>query len=260
MFVFFDIGDTLIDESDFARFRRQRVFEFLTQHGVRITAEEYDTDLNSLSMRGRMTFFDQLRWLTQRGGASPLLAMAVFRDYILHIAPEAPRRFQPFADARDCLRALVESPAPRYSLGIIANQPTWIRASMREWGLLDFFEADCVVISDEVAVSKPSSEIFQFALAQAGVPATEALMVGNDYLHDIEPAKWLGMRTVWIEREDHYAPGAPPIENPWAADARVASLAEVPAALARLPAANGHDPRLGASHRATRAPSPKPGA
>jgi hypothetical protein len=71
-------------------------------------------------------------------------------------------------------------------------------------------------------------------------------MVGNDYLYDIEPAKWLGMATIWVEHDDPYAPGAPVFTDPWAADARASSLSEVPAALtrlarmARLPRANGH--------------------
>ncbi|HZU76182.1 MAG TPA: HAD family hydrolase, partial [Dehalococcoidia bacterium] len=123
-----------------------------------------------------------------------------------------------------------------YRLGIIANQPTWIRRRMEDWGLLPFFEPESIVISDEVAVSKPRPEIFQFGLAQAEVAAEDAVMVGNDYLNDIGPAKLLGFRTVWIEREDAYAPGAPPVEDPWAADERVRELAEVPAALARLAA------------------------
>jgi putative hydrolase of the HAD superfamily len=98
------------------------------------------------------------------------------------------------------------------------------------------------VISDEVAVSKPQPEIFQFALKQAGIMPDQAVMVGNDYFNDVEPAKWLGMRTIWIERDDPYSPGAPPIQDPWAADVRISSLTEIPAALARLerlPHANG---------------------
>jgi HAD superfamily hydrolase (TIGR01549 family) len=255
MYIFFDIGDTLIDESDFAQFRRHRIYDFLAERGIELTVEQYDADLDNLSMRGRLTLFDQLRWLAQRGGASPLVAMAVFRDYILHIAPEAPERFKPFPDAQVCLRTLTDFPAPRYQLGIIANQPTWIRRRLEDWELLPFFEPDCVVISDEVAVSKPSPEIFEFALAQAGVAPREAIMVGNDYIHDIEPAKWLGLRTIWIERIDYYAPAAPPIQNPWAADLRVQSLAEVPGAVARLaslPYANGHDRTLTLPTRTTR--------
>lgn len=239
MFVFFDIGDTLVDEADFARFRHASIYDFLKARGCDITEEQYRSDMNNLSVQGRMTLFDQLEWLARRNGGDTLLAMAVFRDYILRVAPEAPRRFVPFADSRETLHTLAQPRAPgapRYRLGIIANQPTWIRRSMEGWGLLQFFEAESIVISDEVAVSKPRPEIFRFALAQAEVAVDEAVMVGNDYLNDIGPAKQLGFRTIWVERDDPYAPGAPPIVDPWAADERVGQLADVPAALERLAA------------------------
>jgi FMN phosphatase YigB (HAD superfamily) len=245
MFVFLDIGDTLVDESDFARFRHASVFRFFTERGCSITEEQYTADLNNLSMQGRLTLFEQIRWLAERNGGDTLLAMAVFRDYILWVAPEAPARFHPFPDARRTLAALARpthATRSAYRLGIIANQPTWIRPRLRKWGLLRYFDEECVIISDEVAVSKPNPAIFQFGLLQAGVPAADAVMVGNDYAHDILPAKRLGMRTIWVEREDPYSPGAPPIEDPWAADARIEQLAEVLAALeqvAALPLANG---------------------
>src|SRR5215467_13970764 len=203
MFVFFDIGDTLVDEADFARFRHTSIYEFLTRRGCPVTQEQYGSDLNNLSMQGRMTLFDQLLWLARRNGGDTLLAMAIFRDYILHVAPEAPQRFAPFPDARATLLQLTRPTDGRrrgYRLGIIANQPTWIRGRMEDWGLLEFFEAQSIVISDEVAVSKPRPEIFQFALQQAGVEASEAVLVGNDYLNDIGPAKQLGFQTIWIER------------------------------------------------------------
>ena len=106
MMIFFDIGDTLVDESDFARFRHASVFMFLAQRGIATSEEQYTADLNNLSMRGRMTLFEQLRWFALRGGGTPLQAMEVFRDYILHVAPEAPSRFTLFPDARECLERL----------------------------------------------------------------------------------------------------------------------------------------------------------
>ncbi len=239
VFVFFDIGDTLVDESDFARLRHASVLQFFAERGYPMTEEQYTTGLNNLSMQSRMTLFEQLRWLARNVGGDTLLAMAIFRDYILHVASLAPETFKPFPDARATLRRLarpVSNGTERHRLGIIANQPTWIRARMHEWNLLEFFESECVVISDEVAVSKPSPEIFQFALDQAAVKPGDAVMLGNDYVNDIEPAKRLGMHTVWVEREDPYVPGAPSIHNPWAADERVKQLAQVPIALARLAA------------------------
>jgi FMN phosphatase YigB (HAD superfamily) len=245
MMIFFDIGDTLVDESDFARFRHASVFKFLAQRGIATSEEQYTADLNNLSMRGRMTLFEQLRWFAQRGGGTTVQAMEVFRDYILYVAPEAPSRFTLFPDTLASLERLAsarDTHGEPYRLGVIANQPTWIRRSMVEWGILNYFEPESLVISDEVAVSKPQPEIFQFALKQAGITPDEAVMVGNDYFNDVEPAKWLGMRTIWIERDDPYAPGALPIQDPWAADARISSLSEIPDTLARLerlPHANG---------------------
>jgi FMN phosphatase YigB (HAD superfamily) len=261
MMIFFDIGDTLVDESDFARFRHTSVFTFLAQRGIATSEEQYTADLNNLSMRGRMTLFEQLRWFALRGGGTTVQAMEVFRDYILFVAPEAPSRFKLFPDARACLERLAsarDAHGDPHRLGVIANQPTWIRRSLAEWEIVHYFEPDALVISDEVAVSKPHPEIFQFALKQAGITPNEAVMVGNDYFNDIEPAKWLGMRTIWIERDDPYAPGALPVQDPWAADARIRALAEVPHTLARLerlPGANGvaNAPRRKASAQ-------KPGA
>src|SRR5690348_3518694 len=152
-------------------------------------------------MRGRMTLFEQLRWFALSGGGSTVQALEVLRDYILHVPPEAPSRFKLFPDTRECLEWLAstrDTHSEPYRLGVIANQPTWIRRSLEEWGILNYFEPDALVISDEVAVSKPQPEIFQFALKQAGIAPDEAVMVGNDYFNDVEPAKWLGMRTIWI--------------------------------------------------------------
>jgi HAD superfamily hydrolase (TIGR01549 family) len=229
VFVFFDVGDTLVDERAFGRLRTDSLYRFLTERGLAITREAYDSALDNLSTQARLSLFGQLDWLARSAGGDTLLAMAVFRDYMLQVAPQAPEVYRPFPDARTCLWTLAEPApgAPRYRLGIIANQPTWIRARLADWGLLQHCVPEAVVISDEVGVGKPSPEIFAFALQQAGVGAAEAVMVGNDYAGDIEPASRLGMRTIWVDREGLAASGAHP-----AANACVRELAEVPPILA----------------------------
>jgi len=229
MFVFFDIGDTLVDESEFGQLRQQKIYEFLIQRGIETDPDSYSMSLNNMSMRGRISLFEQLRMLSEETDSSPILAMELFRDYTLQVAPAAPLLFRPFPDAEECLDK-VSRDFPR-RLGVIANQPTWIRKSMEEWGLAKFFIPECFVISDEVGVNKPDPSIFEFALAQGGIPSHQAVMIGNDYLWDIEPAKRLGMHTIWIDGPDTYNPWAPPIENPSSADFRIHSLAEVPNAL-----------------------------
>jgi FMN phosphatase YigB (HAD superfamily) len=54
------------------------------------------------------------------------------------------------------------------------------------------------VLSYREGVAKPSPEPFRRVLAAAGVPSSRAVMVGDSYAYDIEPAAAIGMRTVWV--------------------------------------------------------------
>ena len=59
-------------------------------------------------------------------------------------------------------------------------------------------EADPRVFSYEVGIMKPDVRIYRHALAVAGEPARNAVMIGDSYKNDIAPALSLGMRTVWL--------------------------------------------------------------
>jgi len=51
---------------------------------------------------------------------------------------------------------------------------------------------------------KPERELFGRLLETAGVPADRAVMVGDSYLTDLQPAMEVGMKTVWVlARPDH---------------------------------------------------------
>src|SRR5262249_10520834 len=47
-------------------------------------------------------------------------------------------------------------------------------------------------------VAKPSSLLYEKALARCGVPAEQTVMVGDTYTADIAPAMGLGMKTIWV--------------------------------------------------------------
>ena len=59
---------------------------------------------------------------------------------------------------------------------------------------------DALVTSEEVGVQKPDARIFQVALEQAGAEAGEAVMLGDNWLNDIEGARAAGIRAVWLNR------------------------------------------------------------
>jgi len=57
-----------------------------------------------------------------------------------------------------------------------------------------------VIASAEEGVAKPDKEIFLRALSRAECPPENAFMIGDRLDNDIEPAKKLGMKTIWVKQ------------------------------------------------------------
>ena len=57
-----------------------------------------------------------------------------------------------------------------------------------------------MLISGEVGFGKPDERIFNLILARRCITAEPAIMVGNSLSSDIQRAKAVGMRTVWLAR------------------------------------------------------------
>lgn len=57
---------------------------------------------------------------------------------------------------------------------------------------------DFVVTSEESGRDKPDPASFQLAMKKSGIPASETLMIGDDYDKDIVPARAFGMETVYL--------------------------------------------------------------
>ena len=85
-----------------------------------------------------------------------------------------------------------------YRLGVIANQPSQIRAAMQRDGLVPFFEVWGV--SDDLGLHKPDPALFRRTLELAGGDGARAVMVGDRLDYDMRPARAAGMRTVWLLR------------------------------------------------------------
>ena len=80
---------------------------------------------------------------------------------------------------------------PRYRLFILSNGFTELQTrKMQSAGIDGYFEG--VVQSEDVGVNKPDRRLFDHALQVAGVPASEALMIGDDFAVDIVGARSAG--------------------------------------------------------------------
>ena len=67
---------------------------------------------------------------------------------------------------------------------------------------------DHIIISGDFGKGKPDASIFEFVMEKASITADEAIMVGDNLKTDILGSSRVGMRNVWINRENNIANGA----------------------------------------------------
>ena len=67
-----------------------------------------------------------------------------------------------------------------------------------------------LVCSEDAQAYKPRQEIFQTALDLLGVVAEETMHVGDSLHYDMEPARSMGMHTVWLNRSGRTAQSTKP--------------------------------------------------
>lgn len=196
--IFFDIGSTLVDES-----------------------EAYDHRVRDMIADTNITFkeFDNVRIaLAQQGLDGNSAAIKYFG---LMKTPWHSEDEVLYSDAHSTLATLCDN---GYKLGIIANQNFGTAERLTSWGLRQYF--DVIVASAEIGYAKPGKEIFERAFALAGCTAVESVMVGDRLNNDIIPAKALGMKTVWLKNGLAKYQGAELGEN--VADYQIYSLSELP--------------------------------
>lgn len=169
--IFFDIGSTLVDET-----------------------EAYDHRVRDMIVGTRVTFkdFDETRIALAKQGLDGNSAAIKYFD--LTKTPWHSEDEVPYADARSTLATLCKK---GLKLGIIANQNIGAAERLEQWGLRQYF--DVIVASAEIGYAKPDKQIFIKALELAKCTAEESVMIGDRLDNDIIPAKALGMKTVWLK-------------------------------------------------------------
>ncbi len=170
-YLFFDLGSTLIDETDCINDRIEQINSF--------------TDVSKNDIRNRMyqlskNSFTPLKLIAKQYGVSNL----VWNNSLEKLYP----------NVSNILDALSEN----YKLGIIANQSLGTADRLKQWDILKCFDVICS--SAEENCAKPDLELFQIALKRADCKPYESVMIGDRIDNDIIPAKRLGMKTVWVKQ------------------------------------------------------------
>ena len=109
--------------------------------------------------------------------------------------------------------------APSHTLAALTNgNANFQRAGLGRWFSFGYCSAD-------VNASKPDPAMFVKALSRAGVAPQNAVHIGDNPVDDVEGAGRVGMRTIWLSRDDDSTPSD-------AATATVRSLRDIPAIIA----------------------------
>lgn len=169
--IFFDLGATLVDESD--------VYKSRCDFAIKKSNIDPKVFMNRVCEEAKTS-------PTPIGSAAKAFGV---------VLPEWDNSLEKLYEAS---YRVVSGLHEKYKLGIIANQSLGTQERIDKWGIGQFF--DVVVASAEAGCAKPDPKIFIMALHKAGCEPAEAIMVGDRLDNDIVPAKKLGMKTVWVRQ------------------------------------------------------------
>jgi HAD superfamily hydrolase (TIGR01549 family) len=191
-FIFFDLGQTLIDEWDYIAYFDQKFLEVLNGFGARIDQRNYHAMRDSI-IRDRKIGHGSVKELVIE--VCKLLSPPGYEKVIAsrlepHIRQGRRELFKFFDDAEPTLKAV----SKYCEMGIIANQSQDVAELIQKAGFDKFFKVQ--TISSSVKLKKPDSKIFELALKQAGQSAEDCIMVGDRLDTDICPANTMGMTTI----------------------------------------------------------------
>lgn len=121
-------------------------------------------------------------------------------------------------------------------MGVVSNFEEWLERLLERLGVTRFFGVR--VISGVEGVEKPDPRIFRLALERSGVEPEESVYVGDQPEFDTAPAEAIGMLGVLLDRRGRF---------PEHRGIRIATLADLPAAIGLEPAATVARPAAGGS-------------
>ncbi|MCC6155748.1 MAG: HAD-IA family hydrolase [Candidatus Hydrogenedentes bacterium] len=112
--------------------------------------------------------------------------------YLRFEEPDVWRLYNDVLPTLDALRVL------NIPIAIVSNWDSRLPRLLRAMGIADRFEF--ILTSAEAGVSKPSPQIFEQALARLGLPAHEALHIGDSLDDDVIAAQNAGLQSLHIAR------------------------------------------------------------
>jgi len=211
--ILFDLDDTLLDfdparTRDAFRLGAQRTYDYLKGRGLSIPS--FDRFLKAHCMLAW-----RMKWVARLTGKEQsvrhvlrklCLKLRLQRDEV-SLSRLGWLWYEPMVEcatlAPDVAPTLIALRDAGIKLGLVCNTPLQgevIDKHLEVEGLLDLFPVR--VYSSDIGYRKPHERIFQTALDELHVPASEAIYVGDVVKTDMVGARKAGMRTVLRQRGD----------------------------------------------------------
>lgn len=96
---------------------------------------------------------------------------------------------------------VLEFLSAEYRLAVVSNAISDVpRYALKRFDLEKYLNT--VTISRDIGIRKPDPEIFRFTLANLAIESNKAIHVGDSLEDDIQGARNVGMRTIWIANSD----------------------------------------------------------
>jgi FMN hydrolase / 5-amino-6-(5-phospho-D-ribitylamino)uracil phosphatase len=196
--IFFDLDDTLCDYASARQVRLRIAFAIGLESrslggGAELELDRMLEESIEMHPHGAEHFADLFR----RHGVSDARAASIAADWYRSNRFHGLQLFPETIEVVDAVRR--SGVAGSRPIGVITNGPLEVQKAKVD--LLQINDlADFVIISEDFGVAKPDPAIFREALRRAGVPAHEAVFVGDSAEFDIAGAHAAGMHSVWLNR------------------------------------------------------------
>ena len=222
--IFFDLGQTLVNEWPFINYCDNKILELLNGFGERIDIKNYHAIRNNI-IRNRNIGLGSLTDLVRE--VCRLICpigydTLILRRFEAEIINEG-HLFQFFDDTVQTIEILSNS----CDLGIISNQTENVQRLFDQSEIKQYFKFNS--ISSDIKLKKPDPRIFMHAMSMINRVSEDCIMVGDRLDTDIRPANKLGIKT--IRTTNSLFNLQKPIDKFEIPSHTISSLAEIPKVL-----------------------------
>ncbi len=234
--VLFDMFDTLMivrRKHDFYSPSLMRTYKFLNKNGIDVSFDTFEkvyikardelyakVDANLEEPHFNVRISETLKSLGYDYSAGSQLVTQATEEFC--------KEFMTFVYLDPNTEKILHTLHGKYKLGIVSNFaiPECVQELLKTHGLAELL--DVIVVSAAVNKRKPSPDIFLNTLKELGVSVNETVFVGDTLDADIEGAKGVGIKAIYIERRIENSEG---LVKP---DKTIKGLDELPSVLEDL--------------------------